>query len=124
MDEVSATVELGILRDVRADEMARLHGLMSLRDLGIEDQITRKRIVTFNVFCGSHYGTVPILRLSTAYDRGRGICLSQAVIGKQCPPVMGETAVVSPISEVLLENEKQIALNAFLTAKAGFKASD
>jgi hypothetical protein len=116
MDEAEAIVELDALRDVDAEDMTRRIGVLNLADVGIDDDITRARIVTFNVFCGSHYGSVPVLRLSTAYDRGHGLCLSQVVDGSRRFPVMGDTAWVSPMSPELLENEKEIALNAFLYA--------
>lgn len=119
MEDVTPTiVELSALREVDADRMTCRAGVLNLNDIGIEDQIARARVVTFNIFCGAYYGLVPILRLATAYDRGHGVCLSQVVAGSNCYPVMGETAIVSPLSEQLLENEKEIALNAFLLAKA------
>lgn len=118
MQDPDTIVEISALRDVDADDMTGRIGVLSLIDVGIDDDISRARIVTFNVFCGSHYGIVPVLRLSTAYDRGHGICLSQVVDGARQFPVMGDTALVSPISEQLIENEKEIALNAFLYAMA------
>ena len=118
MEDAEAIVELGALRDVDADDMTARIGVLSLSDVGIDDNITRARIVTFNIFCGSHYGSVPVLRLSTAYDRGHGVCLSQVVDGSRRFPVMGATALVSPLSEKLWENEKEIALNAFIFAMA------
>ena len=111
-------VELSSLRPVDADDMTNRIGVISFSDVGIDDEIARARIVTFNVFHGTVYGSVPVLRLSTAYDRGHGVCLSQAINGSKRFPVMGETALVSPISEQLLENEMDIALNAFLVAMA------
>lgn len=118
MEETEAIVELGALRDVDAEDITNRIGVLNLMDVGIDDDLTRARIVTFNVFCGSHYGCVPVLRLSTAYDRGHGLCLSQVVDGSRRFPVMGDTAWVSPMSPELLENEKEIALNAFLYAMA------
>ena len=116
VEEADAIVELGTLQDADADDMTSRIGVLSLSDVGIDDTITRARIVTFNIFCGTHYGSVPVLRLSTAYDRGHGVCLSQVVDGSRRFPVMGATALVSPLSERLWENEKEIALNAFLLA--------
>jgi hypothetical protein len=111
-------VELSTYEPVDARDMTRRIGVISLSDIGIEDEVARARIVKFNVFHGSVYGCVPVLRLATAYDRGNGLCLSQAINGSKRYPVMGETALVSPITEQLLENEMDIALNAFLVAIA------
>ena len=119
MEENTPTiVELSALRDVDAEDMICRAGVLNLNDLGIDDDIVRARVATFNIFCGAYYGLVPILRLLTVYDRGDGLCLSQVVAGGNCYPVMGETAIVSPLSDLLLENEKEIALSAFLLAKA------
>ena len=118
MDDGAAIVELAALRDICSAEMQCLRGFLSLRDVGIDDALASSRIVRFNVFSPSHFGIVPVLRLATQDDDGSGLCLSQVVVSPRCPPVMGETAVVSPISDLLLENEKQIALTAFLDAKA------
>ncbi|MEM7329247.1 MAG: hypothetical protein AAF437_10935 [Pseudomonadota bacterium] len=118
MDETQIIVELSALRVVDADEITRRAGVLNFNDVGIDDGIARARIVTFNVFSGDYFGSVPVLRLATAYDRGHGVCLSQVMAGRTCAARMGETAIVSPISDQLLENEKEIALNAFLVAKA------
>ena len=118
MEETPIIVELSAVRAVNADDMTCRAGVLSLTDVGIDDGIARARIVTFNVFSGDYYGSVPILRLATAYDQGQGDCLSQVMAGRTCAARMGETAIVSPFSERLLENEKEIALNAFLLAKA------
>ena len=118
MAETDTIVDLGGLRDFDADDMISRMGVLNLMDVEIDDEISRARMVTYNVFCGSHYGCVPVLRLSTAYDRGYGVSLSQVMDGSRRFPVMGETAWVSPMSPELLENEKEIALNAFLYAMA------
>lgn len=118
MDETPIIVELSSLRDVDAEDMARRAGVLSFNDIGIDDGIARARIVTFNVFTGDYFGSVPVLRFSTPFDRGNGMCLSQVMAGKICMPRMGETALVSPLTDQLLENEKEIALNAFLLTKA------
>lgn len=118
MDETPIIVELSAVRAVNAEDITRRAGVLSLNDVGINDRIARARVVTFNVFSGDYYGSVPILRLATAYDSGHGVCLSQVMAGNTCAARMGETAIVSPLSELLLENEKEIALNAFLLAKA------
>ncbi|MEM7458960.1 MAG: hypothetical protein AAF331_05820 [Pseudomonadota bacterium] len=118
MDDTPIIVELSAVRAVNADYMTRRAGVLTLNDIGIDDSIARARIVTFNVFSGDYYGSVPVLRLATAYDRGLGVCLSQVVAGNTCAARMGQTAIVSPLSEQLLENEKEIALTAFLVAQA------
>lgn len=118
MVEAETIVELSSLRDIDVDDMTSRKGVLNLMDVGIDDDVSRARMVTYNVFCGSHYGCVPVLRLSTAYDRGFGVSLSQVMDGSRRFPVMGETAWVSPMSPELLENEKEIALNAFLYAMA------
>lgn len=118
MEEDTTIVELCALRDVDAEDMTCRKGVLRFDDVGIDDDIARARIVTFNIFSGSFYGSVPILRFSTAFDRGRGVCLSQVMAGSQCFPRMGETAIVSPITEQLLENEMDIALNAFIEVLA------
>ena len=118
MDETPIIVELSALRDVDIEDMTRRAGVLNFNDIGINDGIERARIVTFNVFSGDYFGSVPVLRLSTAYDRGHGVCLSQVMADNTGCARMGETAIVSPLSPQLLENEKEIALNAFLVAKA------
>ncbi len=118
MEETPIIVELSAVRSVNAEDMTCRAGVLSLTDVGIDDGVARARIVTFNVFSGDYYGSVPVLRLATAYDRGHGLCLSQVMAGRTCAARMGETAIVSPQSELLLENEKEIALNAFILAKA------
>jgi hypothetical protein len=118
MDDGAAIVELATLREICSAEMQCLRGFLSLNDVGIDEDVAKTRIVRFNVFSPSHFAIVPVLRMSTDDEDGLGICLSQVVVSPRCPPTMGETAIVSPLSGVLLENEEQIVLNAFLAAKA------
>lgn len=118
MDDGAAIVELATLREICSAEMQCLRGFLSLNDVGIDEDVVKTRIVRFNVFSPSHFAIVPVLRMSTDDEYGMGICLSQVVVSPRCPPTMGETAIVSPLSGVLLENEEQIVLNAFLAAKA------
>lgn len=118
MDETPIIVELSALRDVDIEDMTRRAGVLNLNDIGIDDGIARARIVTFNVFSGDYFGSVPVLRLSTACHRGDGLCLSQVMADNTGCARMGETAIVSPLSGRLLENEMAIARNAFLVAKA------
>lgn len=120
MDDGAAIVELATLREICSAEMQCLRGFLSLSDVGIDDNVASSRIVRFNVFSSSHFGIVPVLRLATGDDEGHGLCLSQVVVSPRCPPVMGETAIVSPLSDVLLENEEQIVRTAFLAAKQAY----
>ena len=117
MDDGAAIIELATLREICSAEMQCLRGFLSLRDVGIDDALANSHIVRFNVFSQSHFGIVPVLRLETDDDCGHGLCLSQVVVSPRCPPVMGETAVVSPLSDQLLENEERIVRTAFLAAK-------
>lgn len=117
MDDGAAIIELATLREICSAEMQCLRGFLSLHDVGIDEDIAKSRIVRFNVFSQSHFAIVPVLRLSTDDEDGHGLCLSQVVVSPRCPPVMGETAIVSPLSGVLLENEEQIVRNAFRAAK-------
>ncbi|MCR9193948.1 MAG: hypothetical protein NXH88_04395 [Hyphomonas sp.] len=118
MDDGAAIVELATLREICSAEMQCLRGFLSLNDVGIDEDVAKTRIVRFNVFSPSHFAIVPVLRMSTDDEDGLGICLSQVVVSPRCPPIMGETAIVSPLSGLLLENEEQIVLNAFLAAKS------
>jgi len=118
MDDGAAIVELATLREICSAEMQCLRGFLSLNDVGIDDSVASSRIVRFNVFSNSHFGIVPVLRLATGDEDGQGLCLSQVVVSSRCPPVMGETAIVSPMSDVLLQNEERIVRTAFLAAKA------
>ncbi|MCR9079943.1 MAG: hypothetical protein NXH78_12680 [Hyphomonadaceae bacterium] len=118
MDDGAAIVELATLREICSAEMQCLRGFLSLNDVGIDDSVASSRIVRFNVFSNSHFGIVPVLRLATGDEDGQGLCLSQVVVSPRCPPVMGETAIVSPMSDVLLQNEERIVRTAFLAAKA------
>jgi len=117
MDDGAAIVELAALRDICSAEMQCLRGFLSLTDVGIDDALASSRIVRFNVFSPSHFGIVPVLRLATEDGDGSGLCLSQVVVSPRCPPVMGETAIVSPLSNQLLENEERIVKTAFLAAR-------
>jgi len=118
MDDPSAIVELVELRETRTEEIRCLKNFLTLQDVGIDEDVAHTCIAVFNVFSGSYYGTVPVLRLSTSNEDREGLCLSQVIVSPDQPAVMGKTAVVSPISDLRLENEKQIVLSAFLTAKA------
>ena len=118
MSDSAPIVELSTWRDIDAARMVDRAGVLSFTDVGIDDVIARARLVTFNVFCGSHFGNVPVLRLATAFDRGLGLCLSQVMTGSDTYPTMGKTAIVSSLCGQPLENEKEIALTAFLHAKA------
>ena len=121
MDEGAAIIELATLREICSAEMQCLRGYLSLNDVGIDEDVARSRIVRFNVFSQSHFAIVPVLRLSTDDEDGHGVCLSQVVVSPRNPPVMGETAIVSPLSGILLDNEEQIVLNAFRAAKASLQ---
>lgn len=120
MDDGAAIVELATLREICSAEMQCLRGFLSLSDVGIDDTVTSSRIVRFNVFSRSHFGIVPVLRLATGDEDGDGLCLSQVVVSPRSPPVMGKTAIVSPLSDVLLENEEQIVRTAFMAAKQAY----
>ncbi|NQY95679.1 MAG: hypothetical protein HRT82_00840 [Henriciella sp.] len=120
MDDGAAIIELATLREICSAEMQCLRGFLSLSDVGIDDEVAASRIVRFNVFSNSHFGIVPVLRLATDDQDGQGLCLSQVVVSPRSPPVMGETAIVSPLSDKLLQNEEQIVRTAFLAAKAAY----
>ncbi len=116
MDDVDAIVELASYRDICAEEMQRYTTLLNLNDVGIADDPDRCRVFKYNIFRGSQYGTVPVLRVSTRFDRGRGVGLSQVLAKCFGAPVMGETAIVSSLDAQVIENEMQIALTAFRVA--------
>nr|WP_070959133.1 hypothetical protein [Hyphomonas sp. Mor2] len=117
MDDGAAIIELATLREICSAEMQCLRGFLKLSDVGIDDALASSRIVRFNVFSNSHFGIVPVLRLATDDHDGDGLCLSQVVVSPRCPPVMGETAIVSPMTDLLLENEERIVRTAFLAAR-------
>ena len=54
-----------------------------------------------------------VLRQLTCYDGGRGVGLSQVLARCLRAPIMGETAMISPLNDLLWQNEQQIALEAF-----------
>lgn len=116
MDDVQPIVELASYREISAEEIERYEDLLSLQDLGIDDEIVRRRVFKYNVFRGSQYGTVPVLRMLTCYDRGRGVGLSQVLARCLSAPIMGETAMISPLNDQLWQNEQLIALEAFRVA--------
>lgn len=113
MDDENAIVELASYREISAEEIERYEDLLSLQDLGVDDEIVRRRVFKYNVFRGAQYGTVPVLRQLTCYDRGRGVGLSQVLARCLRTPIMGETAMISPLNDQLWQNEQQIALEAF-----------
>lgn len=118
MDVASVTVEIADYQAACYGDYKHLKSVFHLKDVGIEERIARTRLLNFNVFAGAYYGTVPVLRIATAYDAGRGLCLSQVLSRSDVAPVIGATAIVSPIDATLLDNEKHIALNAFRLATA------
>jgi hypothetical protein len=117
MDRASITVEMADYRTVCFGDFKHFKALIHFDDVGIEDRIVRTRLINYNVFAGALYGIVPILRTSTAYAAGAGMCLSQVLAGAGPAPMIGQTAILSPIDASLLENEKQIAASAFRLAR-------
>ena len=117
MDRASITVEMADYRTACFGDFKHLKALFHFADVGIEDRIARTRLINYNVFAGALYGIVPVLRISTAYAAGAGMCLSQVLTHTGPAPIIGQTAIVSPIDVTLLENEKQIAASAFRLAR-------
>ena len=108
-------------RSVNFGDFAHLKTLFDFADFGIQRRIARTKLINYNIFAGALYGIVPVLRISTVYAAGDGLCLSQ-VVGKSEPaPVMGKTAVLSAIDDTLIRNEKQIAASAFQIARMQLK---
>ncbi|MEO1324171.1 MAG: hypothetical protein AAFV59_14310 [Pseudomonadota bacterium] len=85
--------------------------LLHFKDVNVDGRIAKVRLIIYAVFEGDEFGTVPVLRISTAYDQGHCTVLSQ-VVDDNIRPVMGETAIVSPVGDQLLRNEEMIAMNA------------
>lgn len=102
-------------------DFKHLEALFDFADFGIERRIARAKLINYNVFAGALYGIVPILRISTAYAAGNGVCLSQVVASSDPSPVMGKTAVLSAIDKSLISKEKQIAASAFQIARVHLK---
>ncbi|MEL6691994.1 MAG: hypothetical protein AAFQ12_03050 [Pseudomonadota bacterium] len=121
MDSASITVEMADYRSVCFRDFEHLKTLLKFADFGVESRIARTKLVNYNVFAGALYGIVPILRISTAYAAGEGICLSQVVAGDDPAPIMGETAVLSAIDGALISKEKKIAASAFQIARVHLK---
>ncbi|NQY41707.1 MAG: hypothetical protein HRT80_16625 [Henriciella sp.] len=121
MEGTSITVEMADYRSVDIREFTHLKTLFDLADFGIERRVARTKLINYNIFAGALYGIVPVLRLSTAYAGGEGVCLSQVVASSDPPPIMGKTAILSAIDDTLIRNEKQIASSAFQIARVQFK---
>ncbi len=121
MEPSSITVEMADYRAASFSDFKHLKALFRFADFGIEARIARTRLINYNVFAGALYGIVPILRMSTAYASGTGVCLSQVLSNDEPAPIMGKTAMVSPINATLLDTEKQIAASAFRMARVKLK---
>ena len=121
MDRASITVEMADYRSASISDFKHLKALFQFTDFGIEERIARTRLINYNVFAGALYGIVPILRMSTTYAAGAGVCLSQVLSNSGPAPIIGETAMLSPINATLLDKEKQIAASAFRMARVKLK---
>ena len=121
MDGASITVEMADYRSVNFGDFKHLKTLFNFADFGIERRVARAKLINYNVFAGALYGIVPVLRISTSYAAGEGVCLSQVVASSDPAPIMGKTAVLSAIDDTLISNEKQIAASAFQIARVHHK---
>ena len=117
MDAASITVEMADYRSVSFGDFKHLKALFDFADFGIDRRVTRAKLINYNVFAGTLYGIVPVLRISTAYAAGEGVCLSQVVGSSDPAPIMGQTAILSSFDDTLIRNEKQIATSAFQIAR-------
>lgn len=110
-------IEILEFYNARFSDFENLRHLLHFKDVNVEGRIAKTRLIVYAVFEGDEFGTVPVLRISTAYDGGHGAVLSQ-VAHETIRPVMGETAIISPVGDQLLRNEEMIAMNAVRIAEA------
>lgn len=121
MDRASITVEMADYRSVCLSDFKHLKTLFQFSDFEIENRVARSKLINYNVFAGALYGIVPVLRISTGYAAGAGLCLSQVLSTADPAPILGKTAVLSAIDDTLIDKEKQIAASAFQMAEAHLK---
>ncbi|MEP1143479.1 MAG: hypothetical protein ABJH52_07150 [Henriciella sp.] len=107
-----ARVELDDVRAANHHDIARHFNVLGFQDIGLSDRIEDAFYIRFNVFQASKIGLVPVLRTYSADD---DLILSQ-VLSHQFPPIMGISALASPIGEQLVRNEEAIVLTSFRKA--------